>query len=49
MTVARTRAAELHAALAAGHELAVLDAREQGRFSAEHLFWGSCEIGRAHV
>ncbi len=28
--------------LLSGGELAVLDAREQGQFSVEHLFWGSC-------
>ena len=42
MTVARTTAAALRDRLLDGGEIAVLDAREQGMFSAEHLFWGSC-------
>jgi rhodanese-related sulfurtransferase len=40
--IGRTSAADLRAVLLAGGELAVLDGREQGQFSAEHLFWGSC-------
>ena len=35
-------AEELRSALWGGLEIAVIDAREQGAFSAEHLFWGSC-------
>ena len=42
MTIARTSAAALRSRLLSGVEVAVLDAREQGQFSAEHLFWGSC-------
>ncbi len=38
----RIDAAELRDRLLAGTEVAVLDAREQGTFSAGHLFWGSC-------
>lgn len=40
-TPVRITAPELHAALLGTAELAVLDAREQGQFSAQHLFWGS--------
>lgn len=42
MTPPVTTAADLMARLHAGAEVAVLDAREQGRFSADHLFWSSC-------
>lgn len=33
---------ELRRRLLSGSEIAVLDAREQGAFSADHLFWSSC-------
>ncbi len=42
MTVRSIDAAALRARLLDGGELALLDAREQGRFSVGHLFWGSC-------
>ena len=51
----RISAARLTDALRSGGEIAVLDAREQGVFSAEHLFWGSClplstlELGLARL
>ncbi|MDH4145347.1 MAG: rhodanese-like domain-containing protein [Acidimicrobiia bacterium] len=39
---ARIDVDELRARWFAGGELALLDAREQGAFSAEHLFWACC-------
>ncbi len=42
MSAAPTTAAELRAWLLSGDELAVLDAREQGQFATDHLFWASC-------
>ena len=35
----RIDAKTLHAWLLDGHELALLDAREDGEFGASHLFW----------
>jgi len=33
-----------------GHELAILDAREEGEFGASHLFWAvSCPLSRAEL
>ena len=42
MNVSVIDAGELRRRLLAGGELALLDAREQGVFSRDHLFWGSC-------
>ena len=37
----------VHALIAAGQELALIDAREDGEFGAEHLFW-AVPVGMAH-
>ena len=40
----------LHAQLADGHELALLDAREDGEFGASHLFWAvPCGLAKREV
>jgi rhodanese-related sulfurtransferase len=46
----RIDAATLHGWLTDGHELAVLDAREEGEFGASHLFWAvPCPLSRREM
>ena len=46
----RITANTLHSWLTDGHELALLDAREEGEFGASHLFWAvPCALSRREV
>jgi rhodanese-related sulfurtransferase len=46
----RIDAATLHAWLTDGHELALLDAREEGEFGISHLFWAvPCPLSRREI
>jgi rhodanese-related sulfurtransferase len=46
----RITAPTLHAQLLDGHELALLDAREEGEFGASHLFWAvPCPLSRREI
>lgn len=46
----RIDAATLHTWLKDGHELAVLDAREEGEFGTAHLFWAvPCPLSRREI
>ena len=46
----RINAKTLHAWLADGQELALLDAREDGEFGASHLFWAvPCGLAKKEI
>jgi rhodanese-related sulfurtransferase len=46
----RINAKTLHTWLADGHELALLDAREDGEFGASHLFWAvPCALAKKEI
>lgn len=46
----RIDARTLHGWITDGHELAILDAREEGEFGAAHLFWAvPCPLSRAEL
>ena len=46
----RITASTLHSWLLDGHELALLDAREEGEFGASHLFWAvPCPLSRREI
>ena len=46
----RIDAKTLHAWLADGQELALLDAREDGEFGASHLFWAvPCGLAKKEI
>ena len=46
----RIDAPELHAWLTDSHELALLDAREDGEFGASHLFWAvPCGLAKKEI
>ena len=46
----RIDAHTLHAWIMDGHELALLDAREEGEFGTGHLFWAvPCPLSRARA
>ena len=46
----RIDARTLHAWLLDGHELALLDAREDGEFGTSHLFWAvPCALSKREI
>ena len=48
--IGRVDPATLRAWITDGHELALLDAREEGEFGAGHLFWAvPCPLSRAEL